>query len=224
MSGFYSSTIGKKFWVSLTGLFLLVFLAVHLTANIMLVFDNSGELFNKVVHFMGTNPVIRIMEPVLALGLIVHIFLVSILTLKNQSARSQNYKMQKLGHASSWASRNMYILGIVIFIFLVIHIINYWYKFKFTELPSITYDGETIEDAYGLVTGLFSIWWYDVIYIIGFLALAYHISHGLWSSFQTIGWSNESWRKIFSVIAYLYAILIGVGFTIIPVYFLLKYI
>lgn len=222
MSGFYSSTIGKKFWVSLTGLFLLVFLAVHLTANIMLVFDNSGELFNKVVHFMGTNPVIRIMEPVLALGLIVHIFLVSILTLKNQSARSQNYKMQKLGHASSWASRNMYILGIVIFIFLVIHIINYWYKFKFTELPSVTYDGETIEDAYRLVTGLFSIWWYDVIYIIGFLALAYHISHGLWSSFQTIGWSNESWRKIFSVIAYLYAILIGVGFTIIPVYFLLK--
>ncbi len=222
MSGFYSSTVGKKFWVSLTGIFLLVFLAVHLTANLMLVFDDTGELFNRVVHFMGTNPIIRIMEPLLAIGFIVHIFLVSILTLRNQTTRNQNYKMQKLGHASSWASRNMYILGSIILAFLVLHIINYWWKFKFGELPSINYGAEEMENAYDLVSGLFATWWYDVIYIIAFIGLAYHISHGFWSAFQTLGWSDDKARKIWTGIAYLYAIIIGVGFTIIPVYFLLK--
>lgn len=222
MSGFYSSTVGKKFWVSLTGIFLLVFLAVHLTANLMLVFDDTGELFNRVVHFMGTNPFVRIMEPILAIGFLFHIFLVSILTLRNQSTRNQNYKITKLGHTSSWASRNMYILGLIILTFLVIHIINYWWKFKFGDLPTINYGDGEMENAYGLVSGLFSIWWYDIIYIVAFIGLAYHISHGFWSAFQTLGWSNDKARKIWTGLAYLYAIIIGVGFTIIPVYFMLK--
>lgn len=222
MSGFYSSTVGKKFWVSLTGIFLITFLVVHLIANLMLVFDDTGELFNRVVHFMGTNPIIRIMEPILAIGFLVHIFLVSILTLRNQTTRNQNYKMQKLAHASSWASRNMYILGLVILTFLVIHIINYWYKFKFGDLPTINYGGEEMENAYTMVSGLFAIWWYDVIYIVAFIGLAIHLSHGFWSAFQTIGWSSDKARKIWTNIAYLYVIVIGVGFSIIPIYFLLK--
>ncbi|MCD6366714.1 MAG: succinate dehydrogenase cytochrome b subunit, partial [Bacteroidales bacterium] len=216
------STVGKKFWVSLTGLFLITFLVVHLIANLMLVFDDTGELFNRVVHFMGTNPIIRVMEPVLAIGFLAHIFLVTILTLRNQTTRSQNYKKQKLGHASSWASRNMYILGLVILAFLVLHIINYWWKFKFGDLPTTSYGGEEMENAYTMVSSLFAIWWYDVIYIVAFIGLAIHLSHGFWSAFQTIGWSNDKARKTWTNIAYLYVIIIGVGFTIIPVYFLLK--
>ena len=213
MSGFYSSTVGKKFWVSLTGLFLVVFLAVHLTANLMLIFDDTGELFNRVVHFMGTNIIIRIMEPLLAIGFLAHIFLVSILTLRNQTTRSQNYKMQKLGHASSWASRNMYILGLIILTFLVIHIVNYWYKFKFGDLPSATYGGEEMENAYGLVSGLFAIWWYDVIYIVAFIGLAYHISHGFWSAFQTLGFSHPKYDGFIKKSSIAYAVLVGAGFS-----------
>jgi succinate dehydrogenase / fumarate reductase cytochrome b subunit len=222
MSYFYSSTVGKKFWMSLSGLFLISFLAVHLTANLMLIFDDSGELFNRVVHFMGTNPIIKIMEPVLAVGFLFHIFLATILTLRNQTTRTVKYKVEKRGHTSSWASRNMYVLGTIVIVFLLLHLANFWYKFKFGELPAVNYDGVEMENAYGLVSGLFSIWWYDVIYIIGALALGYHISHGFWSSFQTIGWSNEHWRfKIFTPLAYAYAILIAVGFSIIPLFFLM---
>jgi len=222
MSEFYSSTIGKKFWVSLTGIFLMLFLAIHLTANLMLIFDDTCELFNRVVHFMGTNPVIRIMEPILAIGFLVHIFLTSILTLRNQTTRKQGYKKQKLGNASSWASRNMYILGTVILAFLIIHILNYWWKFKFCEMPTTSYGGQEMEDGYMVVSSLLQIWWYDIIYIIGFIALSYQISHGFWSAFQTLGWSDDKSRKIWTVLAYLYAIIIGVGFSIIPIYFLLK--
>ncbi len=216
------TTVGQKFWMSITGLFLIIFLAVHLTANLMLVFDDTGELYNRTVHFMGTNPFIRIMEPILALGFLIHIILATILTLRNQTMRPQKYHMQKLGHTSSWASRNMFILGLTILAFLVLHIINFWVKLKFGGLDSITYNGEEMENAYAMVSVLFSMPLYSIVYIIAIIGLAYHISHGFWSAFQTIGWSDDKWRKILTGFAYAYAIIIGIGFSIIPIYFLLK--
>ena len=111
MSSFMNASIGRKVFMSITGLFLIVFLCVHLTLNLFLTFDETGNLFNLAAHFMATNPLIKIMEPVLALGFIIHIIWSGWITLTNMKARPQSYNSgDKL--LSWWApSKNMFILG-----------------------------------------------------------------------------------------------------------------
>ncbi|MBN2669905.1 MAG: succinate dehydrogenase cytochrome b subunit [Bacteroidales bacterium] len=226
MSGFMSSSIGKKFFMSITGLFLMVFLLVHLTANLALLF--GPEAFNKVSHFMGTNPIIQVMQPVLAIGFILHILYASMLTIQNQKARPESYAKTVNGHQSSWTSKNMYILGGVVLSFLVLHIINFFWKMKVTGSPllnEVEVDGEMMENAYGLVVGLFKDPQlgivYSLVYILGAVGLGFHLTHGFWSSFQTIGMSNDLWRKRLTAVGYLFALLIGAGFSIIPLFLMI---
>jgi len=212
--------------MSLTGVFLIVFLLVHLTLNSFIIFDDSGDLFNQGAHFMGTNPIIKIVEPVLAIGFILHIIYAAYLTLKNQKTRPQNYSTQKMGNSSSWASRNMFILGALILIFLVTHIINFYWKIKFTGDPllaEVDINGEHMENAYALVTTLFLTWkWSVAIYVVGAIILGFHLYHAFWSAFQTLGWSDIKWRKILKIIGLLYALLVGGGFALIPLWVLIK--
>ena len=109
MSNFLTSSIGKKVILSLSGLFLIAFLCVHLALNLLLIVDNSGELFNIGAHFMATNPIIKIVEPILAIGFIIHIILASILTLQNRGARPIKYDLRRQSGNCTWSSRNMYI-------------------------------------------------------------------------------------------------------------------
>ena len=200
MSNFLTSSIGKKVIMSLSGLFLISFLCVHLTLNLLLIFDNSGALFNQGAHFMATNPIIKIVEPILAIGFII-----------------QN---------ATWASRNMYILGAMVLIFLVIHLYNFWWNIKFPSLGYITLEdinlgGVKMENTYAMVAGLFqSSIVYCIIYILGAILVGLHITHGFWSAFQTIGFSNDTWRKRLEWLAYFFAIVFAVGFSIIPLYFI----
>ncbi len=225
MSNFLTSSIGKKVIMSLSGLFLIAFLCVHLSLNLLLIFDNSGELFNIGAHFMATNPIIKIIEPVLALGLMVHFVWATVLTIQNLKARPIGYAKSKQGKNAGWASRNMFIIGGVILIFLFIHIYNFWWNIKFpslgTPLAHVTVDGVEMENTYALVAGLFrnSIP-YCFLYVLGAVFLGLHLTHGFWSAFQSIGFSNDIWRKRLECLGYLFAILIAVGFAIIPIYFL----
>jgi succinate dehydrogenase / fumarate reductase cytochrome b subunit len=203
----------------------MMFLIVHLTVNLMLIFDDSGELFNVAAHFMVTNPVIRIVEPLLGLGFLVHIVWSFYLEFQNWKARPIKYNKKSVGESSSWASRNMLILGALVLVFLVIHIINFYWVIRFTDgVQEITIGGEHMEDAYSLVAGLFkaSIV-YDIIYVIGAILLGLHLSHGFWSSFHTLGLSNKNWMGRLQVVGKVYAIVIAAGFTIIPLYFLIKF-
>jgi len=223
MNGIFSSSIGKKLIMSISGLFLMVFLLVHLIVNLMLLVGN-GEAFNGAAHFMATNPVIKIVEPILAIGFIIHILYASIITLLNRRTRPIGYIKTNSNGVTSWASKNMYILGGTILIFLVIHLANFFWKIKFGEVPTLSYDNgiTQMEDAYSLVSGLFiTYWWYNLIYIAGALLLGFHLSHGFWSAFQTLGWNNKIWVNRLETIAYIYAIVIAAGFTVIPLYFLL---
>jgi len=209
--------------MSITGLFLMMFLLVHLTVNLMLLFGD-GKLFNFAANFMATNQLIEVIEPVLAIGFIVHIIYASIITLLNQRTRPTGYTQTSSNGVTSWASKNMYILGGAIFIFLVIHLTNFFWKIKFGEVATLSYDNGLTQmaDTYSLVSGLFiTYWWYDLIYIAGALLLGFHLSHGFWSAFQTLGWNNKIWIKRLEIIAYIYAIIIAIGFTIIPLYFLI---
>ena len=135
MSNFLTSSIGKKVIMSLSGLFLISFLCVHLALNLLLIFDNSGALFNQGAHFMATNPIIKIIEPILAIGFIIHIIWASVLTLQNQKARPVKYALRNQSQNATWASRNMYILGAMVLIFLVIHLYNFWWNIKFRCQP-----------------------------------------------------------------------------------------
>lgn len=225
MSSFVSSSIGKKFFMSITGFFLMMFLLVHLSANMLLLFDDSGVLFNQGAHFMATNPLIKIVEPILALGFLLHILYASYLTLQNQKARPVGYKKTEPGNSSSWASRNMYVLGTMVLLFLVLHIMNFYWRLKVVgDVPSIMIDGIEMENTYEMVAGLFKTSLvYDLIYIAGAIFLGIHLTHGFWSAFQTMGWSGNIWRKRLEFVGKLFAIVIAVGFSIIPLYFLLKF-
>jgi len=221
MSNFFNSSIGKKIIMSVTGLFLMLFLLLHLTINLLLLFGD-GEIYNQASHFMGTNLVMKIMEPVLALGFVIHIFYASVITLANQKARPVGYKTFNPKGSSTWASRNMYILGSTIFVFLVLHIINFFWKIKFGEVPDISYEGVDMHNTYLLVSSLFiNYWWYNIIYISGVILLSLHLSHSFWAAFQTLGWSNDKLRYSFKTIAIIYAFVIGIGFAVIPLFFLI---
>jgi len=222
MSNIFSSSIGKKILMSLTGLFLMVFLLVHLIINLMLLV--GPEAYNKAAHFMATNPAIKVMEPLLALGFIIHILLATVLTLKNRQTRPVRYAVTTQSASSTWASRNMYVLGFTLFVFLVIHMLNFFIKMKFTGddlLHHVMVDGVEMENAYALVSTIFINYWYiDVLYLIGFISLGFHLYHGFWSAFQSIGLSNNIWKKRLVIIGRLYLIALTVGYSIIPLYFL----
>ena len=226
MSSFMSASIGRKFLMSITGLFLISFLCIHLTLNLFLTFDDSGNLFNLAAHFMATNPLIRIIEPLLAIGFVVHIIWSALITLQNMRARPQKYEYgdQLL---SWWApAKNMFILGGMVLIFLVIHIFNFWVKMKFTGDPllnSVTVSGVEMHNAYALVSNLFLNRWYDLLYIAGGIMVGLHISHGFWSAFQTIGLNNQIWLKRLKCTAITIGVIFAVGFSYIPIYFMIKF-
>lgn len=227
MSSFITSSIGKKIIMSLTGLFLITFLLVHMSLNLLLIIDDSGDLFNTGAHFMATNPLIKVMEPILALGFIIHIIWGAILTLQNMKARPQKYSKVSQAGNCSYASRNMFFLGGTILIFLAIHLFNFWWKIKIIGDPllaNVHVAGQEMENTYALVATLFkSSTLYCIIYIVGAIFLGLHLSHGFWSAFQTIGFSNQIWRKRLECVSYFFAVIIGLGFTVIPLYFLIKF-
>ena len=230
MANIFSSSIGKKLLMSITGLFLILFLLVHLTLNSFLLLDGlfgfeTGQLFNAGAHFMATNPLIKIIEPTLAIGFGVHIIYSLLLSFLNMKARgNQKYASGNKTKDVEWASQNMLVLGVAVAAFLVVHLANFWIKMKFTGDPLLTetmfpFFGELVpgENAYALVNAAFKVWWIVAIYVIGSVALGFHLAHGFWSAFQTIGWNNNIWMKRLRVISLIVAWVIGAGFSVIAV-------
>ena len=216
MSGFLSSSIGKKLIMSLSGLFLVMFLLVHLVLNLMLFC--GAEIYNAAAGFMGHNIIMKILEPVLAAGFLIHILYSLVLYIQNMKARPVRYKVVDQKESSAWTSRNMLLLGTAVFAFLVVHLIDYFYKIKFTDLIE---SGETTE--YDLVISKFTsaYWYYVAIYVVGIIALGLHLNHAFQSAWQTLGLNNKHWAKRWRVIGTLYSLVVAVGFAIIPIYFLI---
>ncbi len=228
MANFFTTTIGKKILVSITGLFLILFLIEHLAVNMLIVFDDTGKLFNEAAYFLSTNPIIQIIEPVLFIGFIAHILITVLLSIQNFLQKDTNYagfaryKLRKSSVGSTWTSRNMLVLGIFIFAFLVIHIQHFFVKMKFTGDPlleAVIYDGVAMKNSYALVVSTLSeCGWIVAVYVVGAIAIGLHLHHGIWSAFQSLGLSNKKWRKILNVIGVLLAIAIGAGYAFIPIY------
>jgi succinate dehydrogenase / fumarate reductase cytochrome b subunit len=222
MSNIFSSSVGKKLLMSLAGLFLVIFLLVHLGINLLLLFCDSHEPFNIAAHFMGTNPVIKVMELFLFGGLFLHIIYGMWVNLQNMQARPVKYKMSN-NSQSSYFSKYMLHTAIVIGIFLALHIFDFYIKSKFLgAAEEVVYNGKPYHDLAAMVIARFKMGWVVTVYLVALLGLGFHLHHGFQSAFQTLGVNHPVYSPVIKKIGLLYTIVVTLGFMSIPlvVYFL----
>ncbi len=215
----FTSSIGKKFIVGLTGLFLCTFLLIHCAINALIFFNDGGELFNHGAEFMGTNPFIRTMEVVLMAGLLAHIVQSLLLQKQNADARPVSYDKYDGEANSKWYSRSMAILGILLLIFLIIHLRHFWVVSRFTD--HITSGEETL---FGEMKEVFENPFVVIVYVLAQFSLGYHLLHGFQSGFQTMGWSHKKYTPIIKTTGLIFAIVIPIVFAAMPIAFYFKLI
>lgn len=214
----FASTLGRKLLMSLTGLFLISFLVVHLAGNLQLLKHDGGEAFNHYAEFMGTNPVIQTIAKLNFFFIALHAVISLILTTRNSGARGpEGYKATPKKKSSIWASRNMGILGTLILIFLVIHLKDFWGVSKFGTLEPATYGEETYGDLYALVMDWFQKGWYVGLYVFCMAALAFHLWHGFQSAFHTLGLRHQKYTPIINFVGKAFAIIVPAMFAWIPI-------
>lgn len=206
----------KKYWMALTGLFLITFLVVHAAINALIFVDDGGLTFNKYAHFMGTNIIIRLMELVLFFGFIMHILDGLILARQNRAARPIKYAYANHGANSKWYSRSMAILGILILLFLIVHLAHFWVPSRHI-VGSIEHDAFGQVDLFGRMKVVFANPIPVVIYVLGCFALFWHLLHGFKSAFQSLGINHPRYNRLISVAGISFAIAIPVLFAAMPV-------
>ncbi len=208
--------------MSISGLFLILFLLFHMSMNLAAVF--STEAYNAICEFLGANWYALVGTLVLAAGFVVHIVYATILTLRNRAARGdQRYAVTAMPASVSWASRNMFVLGVIVVLGLILHLYNFWYKMQFAEIignHNLGAFGPTDGAAY--IIDLFSNPIYCVLYLIWFVAIWFHLTHGFWSAFQTIGWDNQIWLGRLKCIANVVATIVFLGFAVVVVTFYVR--
>jgi len=232
MATIFKSSIGKKLIQSISGLFLILFLFIHATINFFSVIDSftgkygvvaadeklfsAGDgLFKLGCDFMST-PFISIMVPVLALGFVIHILWAMWLTYGNIKARGgwTRYEVPNKGRADSWSSKNMFVLGIIVVGFICFHLTHFWAKMQLPEMFGV---GEFENNPYILLNFTFGTWWRLLMYVIWFAALWFHLNHGFWSAFQTLGWNNMTWLNRLKVIGVVVSTILCLMFVTVAV-------
>jgi succinate dehydrogenase / fumarate reductase cytochrome b subunit len=211
-----TSSLGKKLIMALTGLFLILFLAVHLAGNLQLLKDDGGKAFNLYAAFMTTNPLIKVISYGNYFFILLHLSLAGYLTRKNRAARgTEGYLVT--GKSSTWSSRNMGILGTIILIFLVIHMRQFWAEMHWGGIATATYEGKEVKDLYLIVSGAFANTWYVLLYVVSMIGLAFHLWHGFASAFQTLGLNHQKYNPIINFVGKAFAIIVPALFAIIPI-------
>ncbi len=248
--GLIKSHLVKKYWMAFTGLFLCLFLVGHLAGNLQLFIPGySGQLqFNEYAVFMTTNPLIKIMSYVTYFSILFHAVDGLVISIANKKARPEKYAYSKPGNNSIWSSRNMGILGTVILVYIVIHMQNFWYKFKFGTPPHMTAEdgvspllqdgtavkggivengevmlngenmGAVMGDLYTIVLESFQNPIIVAFYVLGMIAIGFHLVHGFQSGFQSLGLRNKKYTPIVSKLGYAFAVIVPLLFALIPIY------
>lgn len=193
-----SSSIGRKLLMSITGACLVLFVTFHVLMNSVAILWPAA--YNSICAFLGANWYALVACAGLALLFVVHILYAFILTMQNRKARGNNrYAVTSTPKSVEWSSKNMLVLGIVVVAFMVVHFIQFWYKMQWQEIIGnhfyTTAEGAQIPVTAGslFIQLAFQSWWTPVVYIIGFIALWFHMNHGFWSMFQSAGWNNTTW-------------------------------
>ncbi len=221
MSCFLSnSSLGRKLVMSISGCFLVLFILFHMSMNVVAII--SGDAYNAICGFLGANWYALAGTAVLALGVLVHFVYAIILTIQNRRARGNvRYSVTVTEKGVDWASKNMLALGFVIVLGLCLHLYNFWAKMQLVELMGehVNSLGYSPADGAALIQYTFSQWYYVVLYLVWFVALWFHLTHGVWSMFQSVGWANDTWYPRLKCIANIVATLVFLGFAAVVVTF-----
>jgi succinate dehydrogenase / fumarate reductase cytochrome b subunit len=205
--------------MSLTGLFLILFLVVHCYINAQIFYNDGGERFKEAAHFMGTNFVIRTVEIGLFAFLILHIVQGLLLWAKNRSKRTVKYAVSAGNATSKWYSRSMAVLGTSILLFLVVHIPMFWAQNRASQTFG---SGEL--DLYQMMKDEFQNLWVVLVYVLGCIALAWHLVHGFFSAFQTLGLGMNKYKGIINSVGIVFSIIVPLIFALMPIAFYLGWI
>ncbi|MFC6097640.1 succinate dehydrogenase cytochrome b subunit [Flavobacterium qiangtangense] len=269
-SAILKSSLAKKYWMSLTGLFLCLFLVGHLAGNLQLIFSDASH-FNEYALFMTTNPVVKILSYVTYISILFHAVDGILLTIQNRKARPIKYAKENAAANTVWASRNMAVLGTLILIFIVTHMVNFWAVMHFDEkMPlqttQIDYQGQKydfyittssgkdkyiptnleqtgleirnrtefwdkagnlkVADGYKDLHKVTFAFFKDskfgliatILYVISMIVLAFHLSHGFASAFQSLGANNPKYNGLIKGFGKGFSIIVPFLFAIIPVY------
>jgi succinate dehydrogenase / fumarate reductase cytochrome b subunit len=211
-TNFYTSSVGRKLLVGLTGFFLCAFLSFHLYINLFLFKHDAGETFDAYSEFLATYPLLRPIEIVLFLLFIVHAFIAIWLWYVNRQARPKGYAVLRKSDNSKLESRITFITGSAVLIFLVVHIYTFFIQSRFFAT-----DGSVT--MYQRVADAFRNPWYDAFYVAALVFLGYHLKHGFQSMFQTFGLRSAKYRLLIDIVALIFWLLIPLGFAAMPLYF-----
>jgi succinate dehydrogenase / fumarate reductase, cytochrome b subunit len=223
-SQFFTSAVGRKIVMSLTGLFLISFLIVHVGLNSCIfndlpIFnpDDNGSMFNRAAYFMGNSLVIRIIEYGLFAGILLHVIQGYAVEIKNKRMRKKGYQVTLGNRGSTWMSRNMAILGTLIFIYLVVHISQFWVPSRITGLEEVTYDGKEYHNLFIRMYDVFQEEWVVILYLVGVGSLLFHLLHGFHSAFRSIGVHNKKYLAMLKGIGYGFSVIVCVLFALMPI-------
>lgn len=210
--------------MALTGLFLISFLIVHVGLNSTIFNDlpvfnrnDDGSMFNRAAYFMGNSLVIRIMEIGLFVGFLIHIIQGYAVEVSNRSKRKQGYQIALGNRGSTWMSRSMAILGTLIFIYLVVHIAQFWVPSRITGLEEVTYNGKQYHNLFIRMYNVFQAEWVVILYLVGVIALCFHLLHGFHAAFRTIGVHNKKYLSLLKGLGYGFSVIVCVLFALMPI-------
>ncbi len=214
----FSSSLGKKLMMALTGLFLISFLVIHCTINAMIFFNDNGETFSYWGHFMGTNAIIRTLEIGLVLGFLIHITQGLSLWRANHAARPVKYSVAK-SPAGTWYSRSMGLLGTLLLLFLIMHTLHFWIPNRSNQFIA----GEELP-LYKMMIDIFSNPFVVLFYVLGCVSLFWHLLHGFASAFQSLGLNHLKYNGFISFVGTAFSIVVPLIFAIMPIAIYFKWI
>lgn len=211
----FTSAVGKKLVMGLTGIFLILFLIIHAGLNACIWANDNGQMFLAGAHFMGGTWVPRILEIGLIAGFIIHIYQGYSLTVQNKAKRSVGYAVDYGNRGSKWYSRSMGLLGTIILLFLILHLSDFWF-------PNRSHQGWLLGEEINLYEKMkeeFQVLWVVIVYVLGCISLGYHLAHGFQSAFRTLGLHNKKYVKMLQGVGYTFSILIAAIFAAMPLSF-----
>ncbi len=214
----FSSSLGRKLMMALTGLFLISFLVIHCTINAMIFYNDGGATFSYWGHFMGTNPIIRTLEIGLVAGFLIHIIQGLSLWRANHNARPVKYSVSKAPN-STWYSRSMGMLGTLLLLFLILHTSHFWIPNRTNQFTH----GEELP-LYKMMFEVFSNPWIVFFYVMGCVSLFWHLLHGFASAFQSLGLNHLKYNGLISFVGTAFSILVPFIFALMPIAVYFKWI
>jgi succinate dehydrogenase / fumarate reductase cytochrome b subunit len=233
-SQFFTSAVGRKIVMALSGLFLISFLVVHVGLNSCVFNDlpifnpqDNGSMFNRAAAFMGDSYVIRIIEVGLFAFFLLHIIQGYAVEISNRRKRKQGYQVALGNRGSTWMSRNMAILGTLIFLYLIIHISQFWIPSRITGgLQEASYFG-TEKKYHNLFLKMYETFqqgWVVILYLVGVIALCFHLLHGFHAAFRSIGVHNKKYLGTLKVLGYIFSVVVCLLFALMPISMYLQWV